>query len=414
MKQTAPASSSAARGGGAQASPPPVRSSAGGKKGKTTNRGADMSRYAPKKVREISENPYEENPNLTFAKSLRGGGSTTPRGAKTERGPKPRPPGPNVGAGPGMRDATGRKIRSTTPRGTESTEPSTASRGPSRTRGPTIERQDSRSRGGGSKSPRPRDSRPEPRNPSSPRGIGHRGTQDDLSGTGGVAREEDERVVAAFEERLQAAHETRGQMEVLAREMAQEEDSLELALRSVMRIREQERHEWTAERTLLETRVDELEALVQTANEEREAANRLMREFKREGGDVINRLRESLNKMTDNYRREVNNNIALAEKHHQLQADQDTPHTGEGAGVRRWTEAEVESRLAKERLLMAAEKEALASQLAEYSAVVQEEERVIEELRQVPHAHCGMWGMPILRPTTTTREPCTSNLHGFV
>ena len=229
-----------------------------------------------------------------------------------------------------------------------------------------------------------------------------------------MAREEDERVVAAFEERLQAAHETRGQMEVLAREMAQEEDSLELALRSVMRIREQERHEWTAERTLLETRVDELEALVQTANEEREAANRLMREFKREGGDVINRLRESLNKMTDNYRREVNNNIALAEKHHQLQADQDTPHTGEGAGVRRWTEAEVESRLAKERLLMAAEKEALASQLAEYSAVVQEEERVIEELRQVPHTHCGMRGMPILRPTTTTREPCTSNLHGFV
>ena len=41
---------------------------------------------------------------------------------------------------------------------------------------------------------------------------------------------------------------------------------------------------------------------------------------------------------------------------------------------------------------MAAEKEALASQLAEYSTVVQEEERVIEELRQVPHAHCGMQG----------------------
>jgi len=104
-----------------------------------------------------------------------------------------------------------------------------------------------------------------------------------------------------------------------------------------------------------------------------------------------------LNQMTNNYRREVNNNIALAERHHQLQVECDALLRKQGlaglaevqaaqeegaAEVHRWTDEQLEERLEKERVLVSAEKEALESQLAEYSAVVQEEERVIEDLRQ--------------------------------
>lgn len=48
-----------------------------------------------------------------------------------------------------------------------------------------------------------------------------------------------------------------------------------------------------------------MENSISTEQEEREKSVTLMREFKRDGGDVIKKLRESLHTVTNKYRQEV-------------------------------------------------------------------------------------------------------------
>ena len=57
--------------------------------------------------------------------------------------------------------------------------------------------------------------------------------------------------------------------------------------------------------------VIELENSIQSEMEEREKSVTLMKEFKRDGGDVIKKLRESLHTVTNKYRQEVDLGVRL-------------------------------------------------------------------------------------------------------
>jgi len=199
---------------------------------------------------------------------------------------------------------------------------------------------------------------------------------------------EENDMIEVFKERYQAQAETRSRLEDLTRAMEQEEEKMKLALSQFVRFRSKTHQSWAVERTLLETKVIELENSISTEQEEREKSVTLMREFKRDGGDVIKKLRESLHTVTNKYRQEVSTSIQLSEQLQELQSryhtleekmDGNAALDGRGQQIQR----ELHTKLNHERKLHQTECEALEMKLQELSLVSEEDVKANEHLRSL-------------------------------
>lgn len=200
---------------------------------------------------------------------------------------------------------------------------------------------------------------------------------------------EEELMVNVFKERFRAQMESRMRLEELSKGMGREEEKMSLALRQFVRFRQKTQQSWQVEKTLLETKVMELENSILSEQEEREKSTRLMREFKRDGGDVIKKLRESLHTVTDKYRQEVNNSIEIAETLHTVQSKYECllERTGDAvsSGLDEGHNMMMHDDMIRERRLHQTECEALEMKLQELSLVSEEDVKANEQLRQMLH-----------------------------
>lgn len=199
---------------------------------------------------------------------------------------------------------------------------------------------------------------------------------------------EEEMMVNVFKERFRSQMESRMRLEELSKGMGREEEKMSLALKQFVRFRQKTQQSWQVEKVLLETKVTQLENSILSEQEEREKSTRLMREFKRDGGDVIKKLRESLHTVTEKYRQEVNNSIQIAETLHNVQSQYESllASTGDEQFNRRDQEEGqkmMQDELTRERRLHQTECEALEMKLQELSLVSEEDVKANEQLRQM-------------------------------
>eukprot|EP00658_Telonema_sp_P-2_P042839 TRINITY_DN30810_c0_g1_i1.p1 TRINITY_DN30810_c0_g1~~TRINITY_DN30810_c0_g1_i1.p1 ORF type:complete len:370 (+),score=131.99 TRINITY_DN30810_c0_g1_i1:240-1349(+) len=191
-----------------------------------------------------------------------------------------------------------------------------------------------------------------------------------------------------FHERFRAQIAVREQLAGALKVMEREEEASSLALRQFVRFHAKAQQSWEVERTLLETKVIELENTISSETEEREKSTKLMREFKRDGGDVIKKLRESLHKVTDKYRQEVENSIHIAEQLHSVQCDYESLRQRTGEVEVRHEEDTFENEkmaaaMQRERKLHKTECEALEMKLQELSLMSNEEAQANDQLQEM-------------------------------